>query len=268
MTPSLQPLPAARARLAAVLRAANGLITVGGAAQTLSVSRTASAKILSRWREQGWLRRVGPGRYVPVPLDLAMSEQVVDDPWVLVPSLFGTCYVGGWTAAHHWDLTEQLFNELLVFTTSRFQQQRVTVQGVVFGLHHTVQRRIFGVSQVWRGSTRVPVSDPARTIIDMLAMPQISGGIDHTTDCLIAFHRSASYDQLRLIDYGERFGNGAIFKRLGYLSETRLHDDALAVECRARLSQGYARLDPALACDKLVTAWRLWVPHRLLPLTA
>jgi hypothetical protein len=26
----------------------------------------------------------------------------------------------GWTAAHHWELTEQLFNETLVFTARRF----------------------------------------------------------------------------------------------------------------------------------------------------
>ena len=81
--------------------------------------RRRAAKLLSRWREQGWLRRVGHGLYVPVPLDLAGSEQVIADPWVLVPTLFGQCYVGGWTAAHHWELTEQLFNETVVFTTRR-----------------------------------------------------------------------------------------------------------------------------------------------------
>jgi hypothetical protein len=42
---------------------------------------------------------------------LAGSEQVIEDPWVLVPTLFGDSYIGGWTAAHHWELSEQLFNE-------------------------------------------------------------------------------------------------------------------------------------------------------------
>jgi hypothetical protein len=28
---------------------------------------------------------------------------------VLVPTLFGQSYIGGWTAAHHWELTEQFF---------------------------------------------------------------------------------------------------------------------------------------------------------------
>lgn len=67
-------------------------------------------------------------------------------------------------------------------------------------------------------------------------------------------------DRDLLIRYAEQFGNGAIFKRLGYLAGTRLHDWALAEACRARLTQGYARLDPALPSPNLITAWRVWVP--------
>ena len=95
-------LPTSRARLSAVLRAAKNVVSIDLTAKILALDREAAAKLLSRWRQQGWLRRVGPGIYVPVPLDLAGSEQVVDDPWILLPTLFAQCYVGGWTAAHHW----------------------------------------------------------------------------------------------------------------------------------------------------------------------
>lgn len=262
MTSINTALPASRARLAAVLRAAKEVVTVDTAAQTLGLDRPAAAKLLSRWRSQGWLRRVGHGLYVPVPLDLAASEQVVEDPWVLVPTLFGQCYIGGWTAAHHWELTEQLFNETVVFTTRRISEKRVTAQGVVFLLHHAAKKRLFGLKPVWRGTARVNVSDPTRTLIDMLAMPATGGGIDHVADCLATHLATPAYDRSLLIRYAEQFGNGAIFKRLGFLAETRLHDQALAALCRERLTQGYTRLDPALSCKVLVTAWRLWVPAR------
>ena len=65
-----------------------------------------------------------------------------------------------------------------------------------------------------------------------------------------------------LIRYGAQFGNGAIFKRLGFLAESRLHDADLASACRPRLTQGYAQLDLALPARHLHTAWRLWVPER------
>src|SRR5437879_5127697 len=128
-------LPANRARLAAVLRATKDVVSVSVASQTLGIDRRRAAKLLSRWRAQGWLRRVGHGLYVPVPLDLAGSEQVIADPWVLVPALFGQCYIGGWTAAHPWELTEQLFNETLVLTTRRAAENSVVAHGAAIVLH-------------------------------------------------------------------------------------------------------------------------------------
>jgi predicted transcriptional regulator of viral defense system len=256
------PLPASRARLAAVLRATKEVVSIDATAKTLDLDRTAAAKLLSRWRKQGWLRRIGLGLYVPVPLDLAGSEQVVEDPWVLVPTLFGQCYIGGWTAAHHWDLTEQLFNETVVFTTRRIGVKRVTAQGVAFLLHHAAQKRLFGLKSIWRGSMRVSISDPARALIDMMAMPDTGGGIDHVADCLAAHQKTPTYNGDLLVRYAEQFGNGAVFKRLGFLAEAHLHNAELAAACRARLTQGYTQLDPALPSSHLLTAWRLWVPER------
>jgi predicted transcriptional regulator of viral defense system len=255
-------LPAPRARLATVLRATKEVISIDDTARALDLQRQDAAKVLSRWQQQGWLRRIGRGLYVPVPLDLAGSTQVVDDPWVLVPKLFGECYIGGWTAAHHWDLTEQLFNETVVFTTRRVIRKKITAQGVTFVLHHISRERLYGLKALWRGSVRVSVSDPARTLVDMLAAPETGGGIDHVADCVAAYMRSAKPDRTSLVSYGEKFGNGAVFKRLGFLAETRLHDEVLAAECKKRLTTGYAKLDPALSCARLVTGWRLWIPER------
>jgi predicted transcriptional regulator of viral defense system len=256
---SFLSLPPSRARLAAVLRASRDVITIDLAAETLGVDRHQAAKLLSRWRAQGWMRRIGPGLYVPVPLDLATSQQVVEDPWTLVPSLFGKSYIGGWTAAHHWDLTEQLFNEVLVFTTQRAPQKHAA-QGVIFSLRHSTEKRFFGLKTIWRGSTRVMISDPARTLIDMLASPDTGGGIDQVIECIATYLASENAQRTLLIDYAKQYGNGAIFKRLGYLAEKHLSDDELSAACRNNLTQGYARLDPTLSCNKLATSWRLWVP--------
>ena len=253
-------LPAHRARLSSVLRAAKEVVSVDVTSRTLGIDRRAAAKLLSRWKQQGWLRRIGHGLYVPVPLDLAGSEQVIADPWVLVPTLFNQCYIGGWTAAHHWELTEQLFNETLVFTTRRVTEKRVVAQGAVFVLHNVKPKRFFGLRTLWRGSARVSISDPARTLVDMIAAPEVGGGIDHVGDSLSAYLATKTADRDSLIRYATQFHNGVVFKRLGYLAETRLHDDKLVAECRSRLTQGYAKLDPALPRKKLSTAWRLWLP--------
>ena len=261
MNRRLSQLPASRARLASVFRAAKEVVSVDITTKTLGIERREAAKLLSRWQDQGWLRRIGHGLYVPVPLDLAGSEQVIADPWVLVPTLFGQCYIGGWTAAHHWELTEQLFNETFVFTTRRVTTKHVTAQGAAFLLRNIKPKRLFGLKAVWRGSAKVSISDPVRTLVDMMAAPEVGGGIDHVADCLSNYFASKKSDRELLIRCADQFDNGAVFKRLGFLADARLHDKKLADECRARLTYGYAKLDPSLRTSKLITPWRLWVPE-------
>jgi predicted transcriptional regulator of viral defense system len=94
----------------------------------------------------------------------------------------------------------------------------------------------------------------------MIAAPEVGGGIDHVAGSLSAYLATKTADRDSLIQYAKQFSNGVVFNRLGYFAETRLHDDKLAAECRSRLTQGYARLDPSLPPKKLVTAWRLWLP--------
>src|ERR1700674_2268298 len=121
------------------------------------------------------------------------------DPWVLVPTLFGQCYIGGWTAAHHWELTEQLFNETVVFTTRRAVRKRVTAQGAVFVLHNIPAKRLFGLKTLWRGSMKVAVSDPACSLVDLLAMPETGGGIDHVAEGLANYLSSKTADRDLLV---------------------------------------------------------------------
>jgi predicted transcriptional regulator of viral defense system len=227
---------------------------------TLTVSRTMAAKLLSRWTAQGWLRRVGPGAYVPVQLALREFEQVIEDPWILVPALFDPAYIGGRTAAEHWDLTEQMFRDILVFTARPVRHKTVESQGAVFTLKHVKNHLIFGTKTVWRGQSRVLVSDIHRTIIDMLDDPATGGGIQHVADCFGQYLQNKDSNPRLLIDYADQVGNGAVFKRLGFLAERYPRGDVLIDAAKLRLTKGYAKLDPALDCSRIITRWRLRVP--------
>ncbi|MGA3042650.1 MAG: type IV toxin-antitoxin system AbiEi family antitoxin domain-containing protein [Bryobacteraceae bacterium] len=250
----------ARARLAAVLQTAKDFVTIDDAVTALGLERHAAVKVLSRWQAQGWLKRVGPGTYAPIPLDALTTEQVLKDPWVLVPALFSPGYIGGWTAAEHWDLTEQLFRSIFVFTTRSFRTKEQVVQGVSFILTRIPKDALFGTTVVWRGQARVPITDKHRTIIDMMADPATGGGIRHAVRCLRSYLRQPDGDAGTLIRYAEKLGNGAVFKRLGFLASQEPGNESLAALCRQRLTQGNAKLDPALPCRRLVKAWRLWIP--------
>lgn len=228
--------------------------------KALATDRATSSKLLSRWQHQGWLKRVGRGIYAPIPLDALTTEQVLKDPWILVPALFAPGYVGGWTAAEHWDFTEQLFRSIFVCTARSFRKKEITVQGVSFTLTRISEKVLFGTRTLWRGHARVAISDKHRTIIDMLADPATGSGIRHVDQCLQKYLRDPEANLETLIRYAEKLGNGAVFKRLGFLASQPPANEALAKACRERLTQGNAKLDPALPYNRLVKAWRLWIP--------
>lgn len=263
MEQSAPRLPQGRAQLVRVLSAAGDVIHVDDVSSALQLDRTAAAQRLSRWTEQGWLRRVGRGAYVAASIDTMGSDRVLDDPWVLVPALFAPAYIGGRTAAEHWDLTEQIFKDILVMTARAVRQKRQDRHGALFSLKHIDERKLFGTKIVWRHQTRVPVSDVHRTVIDMLDDPAVGGGIQHVADCLAAYLRRDDRDDEKLIEYAARLGNGAVFKRLGFLAE-HLPDGGteLALLCEHHLTGGHAKLDPAQDGSHVVTRWRLRVPHR------
>lgn len=253
-------LPRGKARLAAVLRVSKEFVTVDTASSALGVDRRYAARILARWAEQGLLRRIRRGLYAPVSLAAFGSDQVLEDPWSLVPELFSPGYVGGWSAAEHWDLTEQIFRSICVLTTKPMREKERNLQGASFIIKRIAEKKLFDLKPVWRGQTKVMVSSPARTIIDMLDDPSLGGGIRHVSECLNAYLARADADTSALIGIANQLGNGAVFKRLGFLASRRPGCESLAEKCREHLTQGNANLDPSVPCKSLVKRWRLWIP--------
>ena len=148
-------------------------------------------------------------------------------------------------------------------TTTRPRNREPILKGTQFALRTVQESGLFGLKTVWRGRTRVQVSDPARTVVDMLADPALAGGIRPVADVLKAFLRDHEKAIQALLDYGDRLDNGAVFKRLGFLLESEdLNHAEIVAACRKRLRSGYVKLDPSIPVPRLVTAWGLWVPSR------
>lgn len=250
-----------RARLGRLLRFDVPVLTPALAARHLSLTRAHAAHELARWARAGWLARVRRGAYVSVPLQSTTTDVALEDPWVIATHFFSPCYIGGWSAAEHWGLTEQIFRTVCVITASSPRKRAPVMRGTQFSVHSVLEKKLFGLKTIWRGRTRVQLSDPARTIIDTLSNPALGGGIRTVADMLAVFLREHRESSPKLVEYGARLENSAVFKRLGFLlSTSHSGEDELIAACQARLSTGYAKLDPRLPRDHLITAWRLWVP--------
>jgi len=234
-------------------------VTVREAAALLGLSPNAAARLLAHWRGQGWVQRVRRGLYVLVPLGGAGRVGVVADPWVLIARAFAPCYIGGWSAGEHWDLTEQVFRAVVVFTTKPVRPREGEIGGARYLARVVAPGRTFGTRRVWRDQVPVDVSDPSRTIVDVLDVPSLGGGMRHVAEMLRAYLHSKHRNDRLLVEYGRRLGNQAVFKRLGFLIERfGLEAPALLANCRQARSAGYVRLDPdGPARGRLVRRWGL-----------
>ncbi|MEW8664746.1 MAG: type IV toxin-antitoxin system AbiEi family antitoxin domain-containing protein [Candidatus Thiodiazotropha sp.] len=252
-----------RKRLSAVLRGTKGTISVAEASKILDMPGSGAAKLLSRWAKKGWLARVRRGLYVSIPLESRTADVPLEDAWIVADKLFGPCYIGGWSAAEYWDLTEQIFRTLIVVTTQRPRDRKPTIRGTSFWLKTAPDSAMFGLKAVWRGPVKVNVSDATRTILDLLGDPQLGGGLRATVDVFRNYLNSEKRDLKLLIEYAEQLGNGAVFKRLGFLLERYAEDEQDVINsCRKNLTAGNTRLDPALQAKRLITRWHLWVPEQ------
>ena len=250
-----------RSQLSKLLRDSPPVVTSSQAAAALGVTPAVAARRLAAWSRSGWLARVRRGAYVPVPIESESADVALDDAWSVAAAMFSPCYVGGWSAAEHWGLTEQLFRSICVMTATRPRERQLVLRKACFELHTVAQAQFVGMKTVWRGGTRVQVSDPARTLIDMLADPALGGGIRHVAEMLASLFHDQPKEAPKLAGYAAKIGSGAVHKRLGFLLQRDHPDQAALIEsCRAGLTAGYAKLDPALPADRLVTAWRVWVP--------
>ena len=253
-----------RKRLSDVIRSSRGCISVSLVAETLNVSRERARLYLSSWAKNGWLRRVRRGLYFPVDVAAETPDGGLLDPWIIASQIFSPCYIGGWSAAQHWDFTEQIFESTIVFTSRRLNQKEQSVAGLAFLIKKSAPDKMFGLKTIWKDQVKVQVSDPHKTIIDMLDDPSIGGGIRSVVDFFQQYLSSSNCDLNILTQYADKMKNKTIFKRLGFiLSKTKPQEVNWITYCLGHLSEGNSQLDPSSKGKRLIKKWKLWIPEGL-----
>lgn len=91
-----------------ILSSPDNILTPKGVSKALSLPQLESARLLSRWHNAGWLKKIKRGMYWPIPLEYDPEWEVEDD-WLVADRIFSPGYIGGFSAVKHWNFTEQLF---------------------------------------------------------------------------------------------------------------------------------------------------------------
>ncbi len=198
----------------------------------------------------GWLIRLRKGLYAISP---SVPGVAPAHEFEIAMALVEPAAISHWSALHHHGLTEQAPRKVFVLTTTaasvprmRGAKARRAREGYPLGdtTYRFVQvkpERYFGVEKVWVGEARVTVTDPERTLLDALAMPQYCGDF---AEVLHAFEvRGPSLDLDRAICYALEL-DAATAKRLGWVLEHQGVEPSQLERLAAVPIKGYRKLDP------------------------
>lgn len=230
-------------------------------AARLNLPREKTAFLMSYFERKGWLSRIRRGLYVLVPLGTVNPSEYKEHPWIVANRVFDPCYIGGWSAAEHWEYTDQLFNSIVVFTSRRFRSKKMIIQGSEYILKFVGNQVLGKAKNIWLENKKIQISDPIQTIVDILDDPALGGGIRLVAEILKSYFGSEHRNDDAIVDYIEIKRNKSIYKRLGYLIDVMNIDAAdLKIKCLERLSAGYSLLDPAVESKgAFVRKWNLKV---------
>lgn len=225
-------------------------------------SRETANKILNRLTHKGWLQRIKRGTYSIVPISSLSPNPMVEESWSLATQIFDPAYISGWSAAEHWDLTEQIFNTISLVTQKPQRKSIQKIGGVKCRVLVKELKYFFGLEKIWFGSNKVQIANPSRLIIDILDKPDFGGGGRHAIDVVREYWASEKSNPEQLLEYAVQYNKGVIFKRLGFLAER--FDAPVTTEwidrCKKSISAGVSSLDPSSPKKgKISSKWNLQI---------
>jgi predicted transcriptional regulator of viral defense system len=115
--------------------------------------------------------------------------------------------------------------------------------GVEVEIIHVRARAFFGHQKVWVSSwNQVMITDPERTALDLVARPEVFGGLAAALELLEDI--LPRIDQQGLIRYGLEYQVGAVIKRLGWCLESLGVDGSLLAPLQQYPVRNVTLLDP------------------------
>jgi len=200
-------------------------------------------------RRNGWLLPLRRGLYAISPTVPGVTPS---HEFVIAMALVEPAAISHWSALHHHGLTEQTPRKVFVTTTQtaipRLRERQAgragngyPVAGLIYQFIQVKPARFFGTQKIWIGEARVSITDPERTLLDGLSMPQYCGDF---AEVLHAFEvRGPHLNLERIVGYASRLDE-ATAKRLGWVLENQEVDPTALRPLLQLPIKGYRTLDP------------------------
>ena len=224
---------------------------------------------LHHLHRNGWIVPLRRGLYA---LSASVPGVTPAHEFEVAMALVRPAAISQWSALHYHGLTDQVPRKVFVLTTKDASIPRVRnntakrkrngypVGDTIYQFIQVKPERYFGVERVWIGEARVTITDPERTLLDGLSMPQYCGDF---AEVLHAFEvRGKHLDVERIVQYACRLDT-ATAKRLGWVLQLRGIDPARLDPLLKLSIKGCRKLDPT--GPRKGPCNRLWMIQENLP---
>ncbi|OGL46744.1 MAG: hypothetical protein A2161_18340, partial [Candidatus Schekmanbacteria bacterium RBG_13_48_7] len=192
------------------------LFTVEEFARTIRRSKPKIWRILSFLNSNGWIIRLARGKYLIIPLEAGPESTWSENSLVIATHLANPSAVAYWSACNYWHWTEQIPRTVFVQTTQKTMHNNKIILGVQYRLVQVQGVKFFGTIVRWSGENHFTITDREKTFVDMIDHPSLCGGIYHVIK-ILQTAEELNWDKIN--GYMEKMNNGAIYKRLGFLTE-------------------------------------------------
>ena len=224
-------------------------------ADTQKLSTSHLGNILSTLADAGWIEILKRGTYlVKSPL---YSDKV--PPYAIAAALIQPVAISHWSACSHHGFTTQ--NPVMIqaitptkvitpeMRTGKAHKPRGravwTVAGHEFEFIHISPNLFWGFQKLWVNSwQQVNITDRERTALDLIARPDIFGGISAAIEILENAIALINVDQL--VEYALKYDVSSVIKRLGWSLENLGYTGNNLDRLRDYPVKRYYLLDPGL----------------------
>lgn len=231
-----------------------------GPEQSESTLRTVIRNLVRK----GWLARIVGGKYMLLPPEHGPENLGENNVLALAASAVSPSYIGWWSAAAWYGFTTQ--KPMTVFVAVKRQTSPKTIEGNDVRFVSVTERKFFGYETHDIYGRVVPISTPAKTLIDCLDRPDLAGGPAELTR--IAHSALGEVDAEAIVTAALAMKSKAVLQRLGFLSDLveRPLPDALRQTIRDAIPRSFrshfGRQDRRDGDIGYVAAWGLYVHAR------
>lgn len=224
----------------------------------LGLEEPSTRSLVRKLVDRGVAARLKAGLFILIPFELGREREYMGNPLIVARELAGGkdyFFSHGTAMEIHGMVTQP---QLVVHVTTLEQRRPIRIMGAEFRFISSGKDYFFGLTDHWATKQeKIRISDPERTVLDGLRMPEYCGGLTELARGI--WIKKQDLNDGKLVDYALKMDVGAVIRRLGYIMELyEIGSPVSRDRLRDRLTETYVNLDPLLPAEgKYLRKWRL-----------